>query len=101
MDGPALTWFRWMSQTKRLSTWDSFLVDLLRRFGPSEYRDLKGELSKLVQTSTVLDYYNRFEDLSTKVTSADEAFLQSCFESGLRSDIHTTQPNHHYLLLQY
>ena len=36
----------------------------------------------------VLDYYNRFEDLSTKVTSADEAFLQSCFESGLRSDIH-------------
>ena len=46
MDGPALTWFRWMSQTKRLSTWGSFLVDLLRRFGPSEYRDFKGECQR-------------------------------------------------------
>ena len=87
MDGPALIWFRWIFKTNRLSTWDSFLTDLLKRFGPSEYRDLRGELSKLVQTSTVLDYYNRCEDHSTKVTGADKAFLKTCFESGLRANI--------------
>ena len=74
-------------KTNRLSTWDTFLTDLFKRFGPSEYRDLWGELSKLVETSTILDYYNGFEDLSTKVTRADEAFLQSCFEFGICAKI--------------
>ena len=30
MDGPALIWCRWMFKINRLSTWDSFLTDLLK-----------------------------------------------------------------------
>lgn len=76
-----------MHRNNLLPTWQEFLKALLVRFGPSEYRDIQGELAKLTQTTSVADYQSRFEALANQTTGVPESFLQSCFESGLRNDI--------------
>lgn len=76
-----------MKNNRQLHSWKAFLSALLARFGPSDYRDLKGELSKLAQNSSAHDSHSRFENLSNQLTGIDLDFLRSCFESGLRHDI--------------
>ena len=87
MDGRALAWFQWLQKNHQISSWPLFLDALRSRFGPSEYRDLQGELSKLSQVGTVDDYLAKFEELSNQVSGVFESFLQSYFESGLKSEI--------------
>lgn len=87
MDGLTLNWHQWMHMNKQLSTWSKFKIDLLKRFRPSLYRDLFGELAKFQQTSTAQDFDYRFEELSNLISSIPSNFLQSCFESELRLNI--------------
>lgn len=76
-----------MHNNKQLQSWQYFTKDLLRRFGPSPYLDLQGELAKIQQITTVQEYYNRFEELSNQISGVPMSFLQSCFESGLSMEI--------------
>ncbi|XP_057485835.1 fucosyltransferase 2-like [Actinidia eriantha] len=69
LDGPALSWFKWMHSNGFIESWKGFLKALNHRFGPSMYEDYRGALSKLQQTSSVTDYQTKFEDLSTKFKS--------------------------------
>lgn len=57
------------------------------RSGPSKYRDLRDEHAKLCQINTVVEYHLQFEKLSNQITRIDEAFLQSCYKSGLKPTI--------------
>ena len=57
------------------------------RFGPLELEDYQGKLSKLVQTRSVLEYQEVFEELFNKVDGLSESFLLSCFVSGLKPRI--------------
>lgn len=45
MDGQAEEWYLWLCKTKRLTTWSQIVTALRSRFGPSKYRDLRGELA--------------------------------------------------------
>lgn len=81
----ALSWYQWMYNNKLLHSWQHFTRDLLRRFGPSPYQDLQGELAKIQQITAVQEYYNRFEELPN--SGIPMSFLQSCFESGLSMEI--------------
>ncbi|XP_061357641.1 uncharacterized protein LOC133301946 [Gastrolobium bilobum] len=56
-------------------------------FGPSRYRDLRGELGRLTQGTTVDDYQTHFEQLANQVIGIDDLTLQSYFESGLKPEI--------------
>lgn len=87
MDGPTLSWYQWMHIIQQLNSWTSFKKSLLQYFGSSLYRDMKGELAKMQQTTTVQEFYNCFEELANQRSGIPPFFLQSCFESGLRSDI--------------
>ena len=71
----------------KIDSWTRFLESLQVRFGPSELEDYQGKLSKLVQTGSVLEYQEAFEDLSNKVDGLSESFLLSCFVSGLKPQI--------------
>ncbi|XP_061356872.1 uncharacterized protein LOC133301271 [Gastrolobium bilobum] len=87
MDGVAESWFHWMDRSQRLTTWDAFIVALRSRFGPSKYMDLRGELGRLSQRTTVEGYQKEFEQLSNQIIGIDDVTLQSYFENGLKSEI--------------
>ncbi|XP_061361978.1 uncharacterized protein LOC133305749 [Gastrolobium bilobum] len=87
MDGTAEDWFHWMERNHRLTTWDSFVNALRSRFGPSKYRDLRGELGRLAQQTTVEEYQKLFEQLCNQIVGIDDLTLQSYFESGLKTEI--------------
>ena len=57
------------------------------RFGPSELEDYQGKLSKLVQIGSVLEYQEKFDNLSNKVDGLSESLLLSCFVYGLKPNI--------------
>ena len=48
-------------------SWTSFLESLQVRFGPSKIEDYQGKLTKLVQSGTVVEYQETFEQLSNKL----------------------------------
>ncbi|GFS36789.1 hypothetical protein Acr_00g0048060 [Actinidia rufa] len=66
LEGPALSWFKWMHSNGFIESWKGFLKAINLRFRPSLYEDNRGVLSKLQQTTTVANYQAQFEDLSTK-----------------------------------
>lgn len=76
-----------MHLNKQLHSWHQFKDQFIQRFGPSLYRDLRGEIAKLQQKITVHNFYNEFEELANQISRIPPEFLQSCFESGLRHDI--------------
>ena len=49
--------------------------------------DYQGKLTKLMQTGSVIEYQEQFEQLSNKVDGLSEKFLLSCFISGLKPHI--------------
>lgn len=87
MQGVALKWFLWMESSNYLSTWPAFVQSLLKKFNPTTYTIPGGKLSKLVQTSTVADFVEKFEDYSSKVVGVPDWLLLEMFISGLKDEI--------------
>ncbi|XP_061352732.1 uncharacterized protein LOC133297581 [Gastrolobium bilobum] len=83
-DGKALAWYQWLCKNTNIASWESFLQALQVLFGPSELEDYQGQLSKLMQKGSVLEYQEKFETLSNKVHGLSKSFLLSCFVSGLK-----------------
>ncbi|XP_061341120.1 uncharacterized protein LOC133287507 [Gastrolobium bilobum] len=86
-EGKALKWYQWFHKNSTIDSWPKFLQSLQIRFGPSKMEDYQGQLTKLLQTGTVLEYQEQFEHLSNQVDGLSESFLVSCFISGLKKDI--------------
>ena len=57
------------------------------RFGLTRSEDFTGKLSKLRQTSTVLEYQKEFQKLSNRVKGLSEEYLNSVYLSGLKDEI--------------
>ena len=87
MEGPALSWYQWMSRNQLINSWHNFLLTLETRFAPSYYDDPHGSLFKLTQTGTVNHYLNEFERIANRVVGLPHPFLLSCFVSGLTPEI--------------
>ncbi|KAK6160245.1 hypothetical protein DH2020_003626 [Rehmannia glutinosa] len=83
----ALQWFQWISRNRQVITWEQFVRALETRFGPSEFEDVQGILSKLLQNSSVEEYIRQFEDLSLRTVGLPPSFHLSCFVVGLRPDL--------------
>lgn len=83
MDGPALSWFQWMSRNGYFPSWPAMLQALESRFAPSYYDDPQGTLFKLRQTGTVTEYLTEFESLANRTFGLTPSCLLSCFVSGL------------------
>lgn len=59
----------------------------MARYGPTQFYDYFGKLTKLQQTGTVKEYQSRFEHLLAKVGHLPPTRQVSCFESGLKEMI--------------
>ncbi|GJZ68921.1 ty3-gypsy retrotransposon protein [Tanacetum coccineum] len=80
-------WFRWMTRNNLITTWDGFLESVQNRFGPCEYENPQGALSKLLQKGAVAQYQGEFEKLLYRVTDVSDGLLISFYISGLKPTI--------------
>ncbi|CAA0830822.1 Unknown protein [Striga hermonthica] len=87
MEGKASEWYQWAKGSNILCSWSELLRRVRIRFGPSQFEDYVGKLSKLTQQGTTEDYQAEFECLMNKVTSISEPVLISVFIVGLKADI--------------
>lgn len=83
MEGPTYAWYKWVVKNNLVHNWNEFLTTLLLRFGTFIFDDPKAALKELKQTSTVVEYQTKFEELSTKVMGQSEQWLVSFFITGL------------------
>lgn len=87
MQGTALGWYNWMCNNDEFRTWDLFVRDLLLRFGPLSYENHQALLFKLRQTSSVIEYQQRFEQIGNLVKGLSSEAFMNCFISGLKPEI--------------
>ena len=78
MDGDALIWFQDCEATGRFMTWESFREALLIKFGSSAYEDPMEALTRLRQTSNVVNYKVQFEALSKRIRDLSKNHKLSC-----------------------
>lgn len=73
LEGDAQLWYQLLKQDMSHLIWDGFRKELLSRFGPSQFCDFFGELTKLQRHGTVQEYQSQFERLLTKVGHLPQA----------------------------
>nr|GEU90338.1 RNA-directed DNA polymerase [Tanacetum cinerariifolium] len=73
-----------MTRNGLITTWARFEESVRNCFGPSEYEDPNGALSKLLQLGTVKDYQWEFKKLMNRATDIPDSLFISFYNSGLK-----------------
>ncbi|KAA8529845.1 hypothetical protein F0562_034386 [Nyssa sinensis] len=68
-------------------SWETFREGLHSKYGPTQFYDFFGKLTKLQQTGSVREYQTQFEKLLAKAGSLSQTRQVSCFVSGLKESI--------------
>ncbi|VFQ80644.1 unnamed protein product [Cuscuta campestris] len=87
IDHPASEWFHYFQANNPGATWPEFLDAVQQRFDSSYYENYIGLLSKLSQTSSVMDYQSAFETILNKVSGVPEGTLIAIFIAGLKQPV--------------
>ncbi|XP_042987252.1 uncharacterized protein LOC122315435 isoform X1 [Carya illinoinensis] len=87
MEGDALVWYQNGIDSGQFNSWETLVVALQTRFGPSSFDDPMEALTRLRQTSSVSLYTSQFEALTNRLRGLSERHKMSCFISGLKDDI--------------
>ena len=87
MDGPALSWYQWMTCNEFITSWPAMLQALKLRFAPTFYDDPRGALFKLQQKGSVNDYLTEYERLANRIVGLAPPTLLSCFILGLYPEL--------------
>ncbi|GKD91192.1 retrotransposon-related protein [Tanacetum coccineum] len=87
LEGAAARWFQWMTRNGLITTWARFEESVRNCFGPSEYEDPNGALSKLLQLGTVKDYQREFEKLMNRATNIPDSLLISFYIFRLKTSL--------------
>ena len=91
-EGAAASWLQTLELRGRVKTWSELCTAVCDRFDRDQYQIHMRQLDALRQTSSVADYYHRFEQLSHSIllcnTSYDDVFFVTRFLNGLKEEIH-------------
>ncbi|VFQ86273.1 unnamed protein product [Cuscuta campestris] len=87
IDHPASEWFRYYQANNCNASWTAFLVAVRQRFDPDYYENYIGLLSKLHQTTTVMEYQSSFETILNKVSGVPEPTLVAMYVAGLKQPV--------------
>ncbi|KAJ1405708.1 Retrotransposon gag domain [Sesbania bispinosa] len=82
-----IPWFQMLQRMESVSSWSDLTRALEYQFGPSPFDCPMGELFKLQQTGSVLDYYLKFMSLANRFEGLSNEAVLNCFVSGLDPDI--------------
>jgi hypothetical protein len=74
-------WYQLLQQETSNIPWNVLKFGLLARYGPTQFYDYFGELTKLQQSGTVKEYQTRFEQLLAKAGPLSSTRQVSCFVS--------------------
>ena len=80
-------WYQILLREEREVHWTVFTEGLCTRFGPNQFYDPFGELTKLQQHGTIKKYQASFEYLLSKIGTLTPSQQVSCFVSGLKEPI--------------
>ncbi|VFR01427.1 unnamed protein product [Cuscuta campestris] len=69
------------------TTWPEFLDAVQQRFDPNYYENYVGLLSKLTQSSSVMEYQSAFESILNKVSGVPESTLVAMYIAGLKQPV--------------
>ncbi|KAI5316982.1 hypothetical protein L3X38_036689 [Prunus dulcis] len=89
LEGDAQLWFQLMKEETPITTWATFKQGLHDRYGPTQFQDFFGDLTKLQQTGSVRDYQTQFEKLLIRAGRLTLDQQVGCFVSGLKENIKT------------
>ncbi|KAK8939070.1 hypothetical protein KSP39_PZI010920 [Platanthera zijinensis] len=87
LDKPTSKWYQATLKDHPALTFPLFVDAIQKRFGPSLYIKSAGLLTKLQQTTTVLNFKTEFEELITKMPGLHPEFIADMFVSGLKEHI--------------
>ncbi|KAF3774837.1 hypothetical protein EJ110_NYTH52208 [Nymphaea thermarum] len=86
-DGKVIRWYRWLIAQHGLPCWRTLMTAMAAHFGPSAYVDYNQELSKIRQMGSIVDYQERFEELSNMVREWPMEALVGSFVWGFKDEI--------------
>ncbi|VFQ66499.1 unnamed protein product [Cuscuta campestris] len=87
IDHPASEWFHYYQANNIEASWQEFLEAVHQRFDPDYYENYVGLLSKLTQTTTVMEYQTAFEAILNKVSGVPESTLVAMYVAGLKQPV--------------
>ncbi|RZS22636.1 hypothetical protein BHM03_00055438 [Ensete ventricosum] len=87
LESDVIQWYDLYKTYHGVPLWGQFTRELLSRFGPSEYKNINGQLAKIRQTSTVQEYQSRFKHLLNQTRDWSEIQLVRKFIEGLNPEI--------------
>nr|XP_027099159.1 uncharacterized protein LOC113718454 [Coffea arabica] len=83
-------WFHGMYQEKGMVSWKELAMAVCERFGEGDPEEAIEEFNKLMQTGSVTEYLERFEQLKSMVMVSlpgqPDSYYKSCFLSGLKEE---------------
>lgn len=89
--GPAGRWVQSVDKRLKSVLWPEFCVMVLERFGRNEHESPLRQLFHIKQTTSVVDYVDRFTQLVDQLvaydTPGDSLFFTTRFIDGLRDDV--------------
>nr|CAD1817770.1 unnamed protein product [Ananas comosus var. bracteatus] len=85
------TWFHGLVAEKGVVSWETFALDVCKRFDSNGLTDVVEEFNKLTQQGIVEEYQEQFEDLRSRLLHTSSQFAReyflSSFLSGLKEEI--------------
>uniref|UniRef100_A0A2N9GM02 Integrase catalytic domain-containing protein n=1 Tax=Fagus sylvatica TaxID=28930 RepID=A0A2N9GM02_FAGSY len=87
LEGEAQLWYQLLKSEGEETTWNNLKEGLLTRYGPTEFADFFGDLTKLKQTGSVREYQSQFERLLSRVDRLSPPQQVGCFTSGLKDNL--------------
>ena len=96
LEGEAQLWYQILKEEEGEVTWLTLKEGLNSRYGPTEFDDFFGDLTRLKQVGSVREYQSQFEKLLSRVGKLNQSQQVACFigglKEGVRIDVHAMKP---------
>lgn len=89
LEGEAQLWYQLFKESEDQMTWEAMKEGLLVQYGPTQFDDFFGDLTKLRQTGSVREYQSQYERLLSRAGKLSVVQQIGGFISGLKDNIRT------------
>lgn len=87
MEGDALKWYQWENGRTLVRSWPDLKARILHQFRPLNVGSLHEQWLATTQTSTVLEYRQRFIEMASSLKDVPDSLLMGQFINGLKEEI--------------